>query len=321
MSGRSSHEPVPGHSGAMQFPWTNVYGVARSLMASGLLLTLLFNSVDVLFQPAAFKVLHSGSPIARASLFYLFSGSREALELGRWIAIGLLALVASGWRPRFTGVLHWWLCLSFAVSTTVAEGGDQINGILSLLLIPVTLTDPRRWHWTSWTPSAMGLMPQLRAVVASSCLTMIRIQVAVIYFHAGISKLTVPEWVNGTAIYYWLTHQTYGMNEMVQSPAMWVLSNPLAVTLVTWGVIFVEITLASALVMRKEHYSRLLFLGLAFHFGIVVAHGLFSFFLAMAAALTIYLRPADQPFALRGLVRGPTRVLEVSPAPTRSSAA
>src|SRR5262245_52999341 len=121
MNGRSGHEPRE-LSQAMQPPWTNVYGVARTLMALGLLTTLLFSSVDVLFQPAAFKALHSSSPIARASFFYLFSGSRETLELGRWIAIGLLIVVASGWRPRFTGILHWWLSFSFAVSTTVAEG-------------------------------------------------------------------------------------------------------------------------------------------------------------------------------------------------------
>jgi antimicrobial peptide system SdpB family protein len=287
----------------MRHPWTSVYGVARSLLALGLLATLLCNGIDVLFQPAAFKTLHQTSPTNRIGLFYLLSGSRAGLEAARWIAVGLLAVVVSGWRPRYTGVLHWWLSFSFSVATTVAEGGDQINAILTLLLVPVTLMDPRRWHWAEWTPDLSRVGPQIRALVAASCLTVIRLQVAVIYFHAGITKLSVPEWSNGTAIYYWFTHPVYGMNDPIKALAMPALASSVGVTVLTWGVIFVELLLASALVMDKRYYPKLLIPGVAFHGGIVIAHGLASFFFAMAGALVLYLRPAERVFSLRRFER------------------
>lgn len=280
----------------MKHPWTNVYGAARSLLAFGLLSTLLVDRIDVFFQPAGFQSLQGGSAVHQIGLFYLLAGSRIGLEVARWIAIAVLLAVVIGWRPRITGVLHWWVAFSFAGPAIVAEGGDQVHAILALLLVPVTLVDPRRWHWSAWTPDAARTASHVRAVVAASCFTMIRLQVAAIYFHAGVSKMFAPEWPNGTAIYYWFTHPTFGMSEPLRSLTMPLLSTSVGVTAITWGVMLFEILLASALVMDRRHFAPLLKVGLLFHFGIVLAHGLFSFFFAMAGALVLYLRPWDEPF-------------------------
>jgi len=193
----------------MKRPWTNVYGVARSLLAFGLLSQLLFNSLDVLFRPERFGTLVTAVPASRFSLFYLLSGSRTELELARWIAIVVLTVVASGWRPRFTSVLHWWIAFSFAITTAVPEGGDQIGAILALLLIPVCLTDSRSWHWQTTLLTTNSAAEGIRSVVASSSLTVIRIQVALIYFWSGVAKLSTTEWADGTAVYYWLIHPVY----------------------------------------------------------------------------------------------------------------
>ena len=291
----------------MTHPWTNVYGVARTLLACGLLATLLVDPVDVLFHPDAFRAAHQAAPVNRISLFYLLAGSPAGLQAARWIAVAVLLLVASGWRPRLTGLPHWWVAFSFAASTSVAEGGDQIHAILALLLVPVTLLDPRRWVWRTWTPDLGRLREQARAVAARSCFTVIGLQVAVIYFQAGVSKMQVGEWANGTAVYYWFTHPVYGMSGAVKELALRVLDSPVAVTAATWGVIVLEIVLATGLVMDRRHRPLLLKAGLLFHFGIVVAHGLFSFFFAMAAALILYLHPADEPFPLEPLARAARR--------------
>jgi antimicrobial peptide system SdpB family protein len=283
----------------MMSPWTNVYGLARSLLATALALTLLIDGVDVLFQPLAFKAAHAMVPVYRLSLFYLLSGSRAGLEVARWISISVLLVVASGWRPRFTGVAHWWIAFSFAASTTVAEGGDQVHAIIALLLVPVTLMDARRSHWESWAPGFSSTAQQIRATLARSCFTLIRLQVALIYFHAGVAKLYAPEWPNGTAVYYWFTHPVFGMSGVVRELASPLLNSGIGVAALTWGTILLEITLASALVMERRHFPVLLKVGILFHFGIILAHGLFSFFLVMSAALVLYLRPVDQRFSLR----------------------
>ena len=281
----------------MTNPWTNVYGVARTILAFGLLSQLLANNVDVLFSAETFKVLRAGVPASRLSLFNLLSGSHLSLECARWIAIGILGVVASGWRPRLTGIFHWWVSVSFAMSTAVPEGGDQICANLSLILLPVTLSDPRRWHWATLQSRPASIGDWCRIAVASSCITVGRIQVAGIYFDAAISKIAAPEWADGTALYYWFTHPVYGMSEPGLGMMMPLLVNPWSVTLMTWSVIGLELLLAAALVMDRRHYRKLLIPGLAFHAGIVVAHGLVSFFFAMAGALVWYLRPREQPFS------------------------
>lgn len=280
---------------AFRNPWTNVYGVARSLLAFGTLSALLADPVDVLFRPLGMEVREVPNAVGALdwSLFSLLAGDR--LWLAELIAVAVLLAVISGWRPRITGVLHWWVTASFAASAVIVEGGDQVAAVLTLLLLPVTLTDPRRWHWQA-APAITRTSGKVAALVALSCLLVIRLQVAVIYFVSATAKLSVPQWANGTALYYWFTHPVFGFPEAVQPLVVPLLANPWVVTLATWGVLAFEAVLFAGLFMDRRWRPALLKLGLLFHFGIVLVHGLFSFFFAMAAALVLYLWPVDRPF-------------------------
>ena len=278
-------------------PWTDVYGLARTLLATGTLLTLLANHSTALFRPLGSGSHDAGgvSSLIEASLFALVPV--EHLELARWGAVAALLLIASGWRPRITGLLHWWISFSVAVSVVPVDGGDQVAAILALLLIPVTLTDARRWHWsvpdqreTRATPYAVDL--------ARSTFWVIRLQVAVIYLHASVGKMGAVEWANGTALYYWLLHPLFGVVEPLQPAAQLLLSHSLPVLLLTWGVILFELLLFTALVQPRQWWGTWLVLGVGFHFGIAVFQGLVSFFFAMAGALVLYLRPVERPFGL-----------------------
>lgn len=87
-------------------PWTNVYGVGRSVLAIATAATLLCNRPSTLFRPG------TGVPTApicdgvgRIGLFCL--ASSQHLSIARWVAIVVLLIAASGYRPRFTGVAHW----------------------------------------------------------------------------------------------------------------------------------------------------------------------------------------------------------------------
>jgi hypothetical protein len=53
--------------------------------------------------------------------------------------------------------------------------------------------------------------------------------------------------------------------------------------------------------MPKRFWQPLLIAGIAFHFLIALFHGLMSFSLIMSAALILYLRPHQRPFALEKL--------------------
>ena len=282
-------------------PWSNVYELARTLLALGTLSTLALHSADELFRPAgiAMSDLPGAPPLARFSLFVLLGAHQE---IARFLAVSALALVAIGWRPRFTGVLHWWISFSFAVSAGLIEGGDQVTANLTLLLVPVTLTDGRRWHWAA--PPACGrLRTQVGAAVAASALLVARLQVAIIYLHAAVGKTAVAEWVNGTATYYWFLHPTFGAPDWLRAWLAPLLAHGPVVMALTWGTILLEFVLFAGLFMEKRYRGPLLVAGLAFHLGIVLVHGLASFFLAMAGALVLFLRGPREPFGnpIRGV--------------------
>lgn len=282
-------------------PWTNVYGVARTLLALQAAAVLGFNSADILFTPIV------GAPdpptctsAIQASLFCL--APEGFLDGARWIAILILLIVASGWRPRITGVLHWWVSFSFFSTTSLPTGGEAITAILTFLLIPLTLTDPRTWHWERVEESTWSSFSVYRRFTGWGTYLLIRIQIAAIYFHSAAGKVTVEEWRNGTAIYYWLTDPAFGLPPWAESVLLPMLESGIVVTAVTWGTILLEFFLFAGLVMDKRGWPYLLWLGTSLHVGIAFLIGLPAFSTAMIGVLILYLRPLEQRFRL-GLFR------------------
>jgi antimicrobial peptide system SdpB family protein len=279
-------------------PWSNVYGTARTLVALGTLVSLAFNSPEAMFYPLGpeYAGMYPQHPWLRYSLFDLFPP--ESVHLAQYVAIGVLLLVASGWRPRLTAIPHWYVSASFMASTAAPEGGDQLAVVLTMLMIPVALADSRVWHWDRAprrrpTRTALGV-----AIIASSALVMAKIQVCIVYLQAGVSKLGVTEWADGTAAYYWVTHPVFGVMEPLHEAASDLLSRPGVVMLATWGPIGFEVLLAFALLMPSAWRTRFLWAGIGFHLMIVLAHGLVAFFFAMAGALVLFLRLPNEPLGL-----------------------
>lgn len=278
---------------ALLRPWGKYYGLARSILALGTLSTLLFNNNDVLFRLAAgINKVPICNDVTRGSIFCIFN---ENLGLARWICILILLVVIFGWRPMITGILHWWVSYSFMISSVVIDGGDQITAVLTLLLIPVCLTDKRKWRWSDKTNAiSMTVSTGICTLIALSSLFMIRLQVAIIYLNSGVAKFYVSEWTNGTALYYWFTHPIFGFSEALEPILTPIITNPYSVTLLTWGVMFFEILLFLGITIKNRYRNTLLISGLVFHFLIFIIHGLFSFFLAMCGALILFLKTDNE---------------------------
>lgn len=278
-------------------PWSNVYGLARTLLATSTLITLIFNDIDILFRPAhgIDMVPFCIGTVSQIGLFCVFSNS---LFIAKIISILILILVAIGWRPMITGILHWWISFSFSSSALLIDGGDHVTTVLTFLLIPVTLTDKRKWHWLKVSSKGVQnyFSGESRKLIANFSFKLIRLQVAIIYLHAAVAKCSVPEWVNGTALYYWFTHPIFGMSTWIEPLVYPLLTNPFFVTISTWIVIALEFLLFAGLFMERKNYRYLLILGIAFHASIAVIHGLVSFFIAMIAALILFLQPVDAEF-------------------------
>ena len=253
-------------------PWTNSVGLARSLVAFATLGTLAASPVHSLFRPGV------GIPeyprcqgLGQGSLFCL-SHASGWLEVSRWLAVAALALVVSGWRPRWTGLLHAWVNFSICSSALMLDGGDQAASNFALLLLPWALTDGRRWHWDpasdagTASPAASALAWVSRAAIGA--------QVALIYLDASVGKMMAPEWENGTAVYYWFTHPTFGAPRWLAGLLHPLLTHGWSVSALTWGTMMLELLLGVAFLMRARTQRAFFILGLGLHIGIALVHGL-----------------------------------------------
>lgn len=276
-------------------PWTNVYGVARSLIALASALTLACTPTSALFFPVlGIDRAARCAGLGRVTAFCV--DPQASHEIVRALMVVALLVVASGWRPRWTAPLHAFIAFSLVNNLSIIDGGDQVALDLSLLLLPIALTDRRRWHWDAPCPETASFTNDARRLVARFAWTLVRVQVAAIYFHAAIAKFGVEDWVDGTAVYYFSTHPMYGASSAVLSIIRPVLESSVGVTALTWGTLMLEYLLSAALFMPKKYWQPLLVLGLGLHAGIIVLHGLLSFAIVMFGALVLFLRPMDRVF-------------------------
>ena len=279
------------------FPYSNVIGLSRSILAFGTLITLLFNSESVLIHKTNVGVylnpfINSNSFLFDFNFFALFG--IENFIFSKIIAILILCLVISGYFIKITSILHWWISISFFMISSVIDGGDQITSILTLLLLPLCLTDKRKNHWCKIIPfySPYSLMGVFSVYI-------IRLQMAVVYFHAAVGKFNVEEWANGTALYYWLNHSFFGSPDFIIPSINFILSNKWINPILTYSVLIFELLLFLAFTASIKYRKRILTFGIIFHLSIVFLHGIFSFFFAMVAGLIIYLYPSNESINLK----------------------
>ncbi len=274
-------------------PYTNVIGLSRSLLAIGLLLTLIFNSTKTLFiNRVDGKETKSllNAPIYLKEHFNFFNLiGTENIEYTKWVAIFILLFIISGYFIKITAILHWWIASSFLFASNIIDGGDQLHSVLSFLLIPVLLFDKRKNHWLKEKHKPIN-----NALFSIISIIIIRLQIAIIYFEAATTKFFVPEWANGTAMYYWLNSSTFGMPLYLSDFINPFLSNSLFISLFTYSVLVFEIMLFLGLTASNQYRKRILLFGLFFHFFIIFFHGIFSFFFSIVAGLILFLYPTYQ---------------------------
>lgn len=273
-------------------PFTNVVGLGRTLVALGTLSTLLFSHTNSLFLPMSGQETPTCDGIASLGLYCLLP--RGQLEVGRLISVLILLLVASGYRPRLTAPLHAFCTFSFLHNASMLDGGDQLSANLALMLLPVGLLDGRRWHWDD--PPARS--SEEATLIARFALLLIRIQMCAVYLQAGVAKFAVREWADGTVLYYWLRDPAFGSPPWLAPFTDALVKNAATVSLLTWGVLALELLLAAALVMPRDRTRWVLPFGIALHVGIALVHGLISFALVMFGGLLLYLWPVEQQLSL-----------------------
>jgi len=270
------------------------YAWGRSILATATLLTLATNSQTTLFP------VRSGG-CREEELISLFCLTPETwIWLAKASSVLVLAVVASGFAPRVTGLLHWWVSHSLAASSRTIDGGDQLAANITLLLVPITLVDRRLFHWVGvpFGPFDLGTRQLGRALVWYFAFAAVRLQMVIVYLEAALGKLWVAEWRDGTAMYYWLLDPSYGLPNPLRPLFVPLLRFPAVVASLTWLVIGIEAFLAVALFLPNPYRRLALVMGAILHGLIAVVLGLPSFSLIMFGGLLLYLwRPAT-PYAV-----------------------
>lgn len=267
---------------------SNTITFARACLAASVLGTLVFTPLYDLFPLHHLEKIQAENMVSDLNFFFLFND----IGFARLAAIAILIMVIAGMYPRITCLLHSWVTYSYFHGMLIVEGGDQINAILTLLLIPICILDNRMNAWRQGSHSSVKL-PAFLYDNAKYATYFICIQMSVLYLNAGVAKAFETEWYNGTAVYYWFYDQMFGASPWLQQTLGFLFKNGITVSLINWGVIGLEISLFVALFLRQEYKYLLFTLGFFFHFAIVMVHGLTSFWLAMTGGIILYLFRLD----------------------------
>ncbi|MFJ2816164.1 sporulation-delaying protein SdpB family protein [Streptomyces sp. NPDC087294] len=282
-------------------PWTNVYGLARTLVALGTAGTLAASSAETLFRPVATIGDYPGcTSTTAASLFCLAPDDHTRLTWLIWACVVALLIVASGWRPRLTALPHAYINYSVFSGVAIVDGGDQIALILSVLFVLPALGDRRRWHWEQ----PQEQIPATRAtaslaLIGTSGLIMLRVQMVIVYFQAVVAKLPHPEWQDGTAMWYWGSNLDFGPAPWLDALVAPVITSALGVALMTWTPLVIEGSLVISLLLPQRLRWWAMGAGLVFHLSIALMMGLWSFALAMSGGILVLCLPLGSTLQVR----------------------
>ncbi len=266
---------------------TNSLTLSRAILALGFLITLLFNNINELFPSYQLEKIKSlNNDLMFLNIFTWFNN----IYIPYYISIIVLVIIILGIYPRITCILHFLITFSVFHSMLIIEGGDQISLVISILLIPICLTDNR---YNGWKQNKDLKIPKILLLNTNIIMFLISLQVSLLYFNAGIAKIYAPEWSNGTAVYYWFNDNVFGANEFIANIFGFLFKNDFTVTFINWGVIFFEIILSITLLFSSNYKYILFTLAVFFHFLIMISHGLTTFSLAMTSILILYLWKID----------------------------
>ena len=266
-------------------PYSITYGVGRSLIAFSTLLVFVFNDITLLFNAKALEVLsQSNLFVNKINLFGLFG--YDNLFFAKVFTIVSLLLVISGYLPRLTGILHFWIVFSFYNSAILLDGGEQIASIFTFLLLPICILDNRLNHW-----SAAENQGIIKKVIGHVVFKIIALQTAFIYFNTAVEKIYLtPEWKSGTAMFYIVNNQMFGMSDFMQD-LLRIITSSKIVFFQTWLVILSHLALSYALFIKRKDKIHFIYTGILLHSAIALFMGLYSFSIVMFGLLVLYLLP------------------------------
>ncbi|MCI1020404.1 hypothetical protein HWD99_17395 [Microbacterium sp. C5A9] len=275
------------------FPgWHLPLAAGRTIIALAQISILLFTPAAALFVPIANGQAESPCirPLLAISPYCWFPDDRQLVST---VVIVVLLWVASGFLPQVTGFVHAWLSFSFAQTISLPDGGDYVAQVTTLFLAFVSIGHRRWWYWQR-SPAASPRA--LNVPMAVGAMWAVRAQVAWIYLNSGLSKVSVSEWQEGSAIYYVARMEWFGASGPIGDLFLWATSMPAVALAISWGTIIGECAIAVFILLPGRWPAVAFAISAALHLAIIVAIGLFSFGWIMIGAVMSAAAPALSTF-------------------------
>lgn len=267
---------------------TTKFGLIRSLLAFSSLVIVLVNPNEILFHGGYGVETIPNCGMSWFSKINFFCLTSQFNYLPKILASLILISVISGYFVKITGILHWWIAFSINSGLIVVDGGSQVAAILTLLLLPLCFTDNRKNHWASPIDSKHESINIFNYIT----FFVLKIQVSFIYFDAAVSKISNSSWTEGSALFYFINDPLTGASGLRLRILNSIFNYPILLVLSTYSVILLELALALSIFIDNKKLKLLLFkVGIIFHILIFLTFGIFTFVIAMFAALFILLYP------------------------------
>lgn len=214
-----------------------------------------------------FEILHD---LTAVSAYMLFNG-------------GAMILLLIGVLPRMSALIVFVWYVSYITRVPlVVVGWDTVLQSLSFLVLVSPM--PMRW-------SLRAIMSRRKAVsvqlVPCYGLTLMRMQVLVIYWQAVLARLESSFWIKGEFMSYFL------LSHNARWPGLWVVDYEFLLQVSTYLVLLVEILIPVLLMIRQWRWLGFI-AGFLLHAGIcVISLNLGMFFLTMMTYYLSFLRQED----------------------------
>lgn len=216
----------------------------------------------------------------------------DHLWMAKALGISICLVVISGYFVRTSSALFAWEAISFRNLVATPDGGDQIAANLAILITILAVFENRKNHWHKSASFSQLKFKQLRLIWSVLSLAAIKIQMAYLYFEAGLAKTQVEPWANGSEVYYVLGSPSFGVPADIREALIaFLVDFALVVQILTWGTILVEVFIAYAIFgpiwAKKTAAVLVIFL----HGGIGIFLGLPVFSLIMVCGALYSLVP------------------------------
>lgn len=266
-------------------PHNKVAGCARSILATGTLLTFIFTPMDALFYQSSNYPAEIVCSTTHSNLSLFCASPPHDSPWAYIITYVVLWSVIIGFLPFLTSLLHFWIAWSFGVSSPMLDGGDQIAWALSIIFVILHFGDLRITHWAS--RKSYASLPSIVKAIWWAAIPLFILQATVVYLHASIGKLFVEEWVNGTDVWYWLNDPTFAPPFFVREILLFISNYTVGTIALNYSVLILEFILAIGFLLRDQLRIKLFFIGVLLHVVFAVCFGLWSFLFSMISLLIL----------------------------------